>query len=287
MNDKAQPIPFGVSQYTTWHHSFEEDVRMYAELGAEAIEVCEFKLDPARTGEQLRMAAGHGLTVTSVQGKVHTVYPDALEKEPESPGARMGLLRNAIARMAPDLPRNTPFIVNTGAAPNGDMLDGWETVTKELRALSDFTAGFGMRVAIEPLSPTDINRNTFIWTIPQALELVDRIGRDNFGVCIDTWNVWQDPLAAEHIAACGDRIFAVQLSDWRLPRMYSDRHIVGEGEIPFPPLLRAVRESGYSGAYTLEIFSSDALPDSLWRTDGRRVIRQSLNSIEEAWRKSL
>ncbi len=39
------PFRFGVNQFTTWPWRFEQDVENYARLGADAIEVCESKLD--------------------------------------------------------------------------------------------------------------------------------------------------------------------------------------------------------------------------------------------------
>ena len=38
--------------------------------------------------------------------------------------------------------------------------------------------------------------------------------RPNFGICLDTWNVWQNPDVEKAISACGNRIFVVQVSDW-------------------------------------------------------------------------
>jgi sugar phosphate isomerase/epimerase len=73
------------------------------------------------------------------------------------------------------------------------------------------------------------------------------------------------------------------VSDWRTPRSYEDRLIVGQGAIPLPPLLRAVHESGYRGPDVVEIFSGD-VPDSLWERDLDQVIAASRTGLEEAWR---
>jgi hypothetical protein len=56
---------FGVSEFTTTPWTFEQDVEAYAQLGVEAMEVCEFKLDERRRDEQLALIAKQGL-VTSV-----------------------------------------------------------------------------------------------------------------------------------------------------------------------------------------------------------------------------
>ena len=103
---------------------------------------------------------------------------------------------------------------------------------------------------------------------------------------MDTWNVWQDPKVLEHIAGCGDKIWVTHVSDWHLPRSFADRTIIGQGEIPLPSLLRAIRETGYNGAYSLEIFSDTRLPDSLWKADGQQVIQQSRAGLQAAWQEA-
>jgi hypothetical protein len=52
---------FGVSEFTTYPWSFEQDVENYARLGVDTVEVCEFKLDDKRAAEQLALVGQHGL----------------------------------------------------------------------------------------------------------------------------------------------------------------------------------------------------------------------------------
>jgi sugar phosphate isomerase/epimerase len=117
-----------------------------------------------------------------------------------------------------------------------------------------------VRVAFEPLNAAIMNVESAIWTLEQGLRLVEQVDRPSFGLCVDLWNIWQNAAVEEAIRACGDRIFVVQVSDWRTPRSFQDRLIVGQGAILLPPLLRAVHESGYRGPYVVEIFSGD-VPD--------------------------
>ena len=71
------PPPFGVSQYTTWPQTFEQDLALYREAGVEYIEVCEGKLDPADPQPQLRRLRESGLKVASIQPRLHSLFPDA------------------------------------------------------------------------------------------------------------------------------------------------------------------------------------------------------------------
>jgi sugar phosphate isomerase/epimerase len=272
---------FGVSQFTTNPWSFEEDVEGYARLGVDTIEVCEDKLDEGRIAEQLALVGDRGLEISSAQPSVRTLFPSRTQPEPKEPRERTARFRRAIERVAGFAP-GAPFVCNTGPPPGGNVREVFDVAAREYRELADFARGHGARVALEPLNPTLMNVETAIWTLAQAMRIVEAVGRGNFGICLDFWNVWQNPDVAEQIRACGDRIFVVHVSDGLTPRSFEDRHVVGRGEIPLPGLLRATHQSGYRGAYTLEIFSDD-VPDPLWEANLSEVVRQSRAGFADAW----
>ena len=278
------PFQFGVSEFTTQPWSFEQDVETYRQLGVDTIEVCEVKLDEERAAEQLALVGQYGLPVTSVQPKTRTLFPSRSQPEPKEPRERMERFRRTIERFGEAAP-NVPFVTNTGIPPSGNIQQVFDVAAREYRALAEFAQDHGGRVAVEPLNAAIMNVESAIWTLGQAMQLVEAVDRTNFGICLDVWNIWQNADITEAIRACGDRIFVVQVSDWRMPRSYEDRLVVGQGEIPLPPLLRAIHESGYRGPYTLEIFSGD-VPDSLWQGDLSKVITDSRAGLEVAWREA-
>ncbi|MFC9970407.1 sugar phosphate isomerase/epimerase family protein [Spirillospora sp. NPDC127200] len=143
-------------------------------------------------------------------------------------------------------------------------------------------AEHGVRIGLEPLNPVSLNQETAIWTLRQALDLVEQVDRENVGVCLDTWNLWQDGDLLDGVRAAGDRIFLLQVSDWRTPRSGADRRDVGTGEIPTGRLLHAVYDAGYRGPCILEIFSQD-VPDSLYDTDLDELLRADRAALEDAW----
>lgn len=272
---------FGVSEFTTNPWTFERDVETYARLGVDAIEVCEEKLDSARLDEQMRLPGAHGLQITSVQPSTRTLYPSQSQPEPLDIGERMARFRQTIETLSPYTP-GVAYVTNTGIPPDGNIQLALDTAVSEYGKLADFAAHYGVRLALEPLNATIMNIESAIWTLPQAMQVVNAVGRDNFGICLDSWNVWQNAAIYDAIRACGDRIFVVQLSDWRTPRSFRDRLVPGQGEIPLAKFLRAVRETGYDGAFSVEIFSSD-VPDALWEADLEQVIRDSRAGIEAAF----
>ena len=287
--NSSNPI-FSVSEFTTWHQSFEEDVKLYQALGIEGIEVCERKLstdlDEAR--KQLAMIRECGLRVTSVQPRVHALFKDFMCPDIDDPGERHERFRQTIDLFSEAFPDEELILVTiTGSAPEMNFQSAHKTARELYPELADYAAGKNVRIMYEPLSPVLMNNDTFICTMHEAMDLIEAVDRPNFGLMLDLYHVWREPAIYNRIEALGDRLFGVHLSDWPKgePRHPGDRRICGEGIIDFPRILGAIEKTGYRGAFCLEIFSVDALPDSLWLADPSDVICKSRDNFEEAWEK--
>ena len=111
---------FACSQFTTRPWPLERDVKAYASAGFTHIEVCEEKLDPERLEEQFALIARAGLAVCAVQPMVRTFLGSRMQPEPYDPQERFAALVGSIERLGP-FAKGVPFIVNTGAAEDGDM----------------------------------------------------------------------------------------------------------------------------------------------------------------------
>lgn len=270
---------FGISQFTTWPWSFERDLVEYPRAGAGAIEICEFKLDRCDYAPQLQAVRETGLRISSVQTTIHAVFPDSIAPAPFEPDIRVGHIMTAMDRIAPHVPAKTPFIVVTGAAPKGNCELVFRTMLDVLPTLAEHAAGLGMRLAFEPLNPILFHTDTALWGLDAALDLIERVGHENLGVCVDTWNVFQTPNLSDAIARAAGKIFVVQISDWRRPRANADRRNLGDGTIPSAEIFAAVRRTGYDGPYVLEIFSEESLPDSLWRGDIGASLRRNAEAF--------
>jgi len=275
------PYGFGISEFTTWPWSFEDDVERYARLGADAIEVCEFKLDQARIPEQLPVIGERGLSISSVQPVVRTLFPSQSQSEPADVRVRMDRFCRTIDSFGSHA-AGVPFVTNSGIAPDGNIQYVLDMAVPQYRRVADYAAERGAQVALEPLNAAIMNVESVIWTLEQAVRLVEAVDRPNFGICLDTWNVWQNAGIVDAIVASGERTYCVQVSDWRTPRSFQDRLVPGDGEIPLPALLRAIHDSGYRGPYVVEIFSG-GVPDSLWEGDLEEVVRRSRAGLDAAW----
>ena len=275
------PLVLGFSEFTTMPWSFERDLAAYARAGTAAMEVVEAKLDDGRAAKQLTSIGAAGLAISGVQPKVRTFFASRMTPEPKGLADRVAALRGSIERLGPHA-TNAPFITNTGAHPTGDMDEAMRMVARELKALAPVAADHGVRLALEPLNPTSVNVESAIWTVDQALSVIEDVGHDAVGLCLDYWNVWQNAGLAAQIARAGDRIFTVQASDWRDPRSFADRIVPGDGAIPLADLIRWTREAGFEGAYVVEIFSQD-VDDSLWDGDLDAMLDRCRDGMEAAW----
>lgn len=281
----AEGYAFGVSQFTTWPWTFDHDLRAYAELGVDAIEVCEFKLAPGHYAEQLAQIQELGLAVASVQTTIHSIFKDSLQGEPPDPDHRLARMKDSMSSIAPYVPPRTPFVVITGAAPAGNCAQALDVAKALLPQLAQHAATLDMRLAFEPLNPVLFNTDTAVWSLADALTLVEHIDHPALGLCVDLWNVWQTPNLLEVIERAGSKIFLVQTSDWRVPRASADRRSIGEGVIPIGDILAAIRRTGYALPYVLEIFSTQSLPDSLWNGDLTQTLRHNMRTFNSIWNR--
>ncbi|MBR0558929.1 sugar phosphate isomerase/epimerase family protein [Neokomagataea anthophila] len=275
------PFQFGMNEFTTQPWSFEEDVQNYASLGVDAIEICEAKLDPDRAVEQLKHARQSGLTISAIQPKIRTFFGSKMAPEPMDVEARVKAFEQSLHRLAP-YAEGASFVMNTGAPQNGNMRKTVEETVKHVRRLAPIAHNLGVKIAIEPLNPISVNIETAIWTIDQALEMIEGVAHPAFGLCLDYWNIWQQNDCAQSIITAGDKIFVLQVSDWRMPYSGMDRLIPGEGSIPLKELLHATYQAGFRGACTVEIFSND-VPDSVYDHNLVDVVRKSREGLLRAW----
>ncbi len=280
----ATPYRFGISEFTTQPWSFDEDVERYARLGVDTIEVVEAKLDPDRFAEQMQSIGKAGLAISGVQPSVRTFFSSRMKPDPQGLNDRITALRGSIERLSRYAP-GVPFITNTGAHPTGDMADAMRVVGDKLGELAKVAADNGVLLALEPLNPSSVNIESAIWTIDQALEVIDRSGSETVGLCLDYWNIWQNADVAAQIARAGSRIFTVQASDWRTPHSFADRIVPGVGDLPLAELIRATRKTGYDLPYVVEIFS-DNVPDSIYDLDLEQVVSDCKQGFAAAWAAS-
>jgi sugar phosphate isomerase/epimerase len=128
-----------------------------------------------------------------------------------------------------------------------------------IRRIADLGAEYGVRFQLEPVAWSPIH------SLSQSLELIDEVGRDNFGMVIDFWHLWYGGKTKPDDVAKMDPkfIYNIHFGDGKKnpPGTVCDEtdlrgHYAGDGDIPVRDWVDAVKASGYGGWWSYELVSS-------------------------------
>ena len=155
-------------------------------------------------------------------------------------------------------------------------LGGIDRAAADFHELGDLAAQHVMRVGFEALAwGAHVNDYRDAW------EIVRRANHPSIGVILDSFHALAPAFPVSAIASIpADKIFLVQLAD--APKLGLDvlswsRHFrcfPGQGDLPVAEFMEAVQATGYSGAWSLEIFNDQFRAGSAVRTatDGLRSL---------------
>ncbi len=126
-----------------------------------------------------------------------------------------------------------------GVTPPGQGREtSMELLVAALQECAAAAAPLGVRYALEPINRYETD---LIHTVSEGLELVERVGVENFGLLLDTFHMnIEEPGIEASIRAAGSRIFHFHVAD-------SNRGHPGAGHLDFGSILEALRTTGYRG----------------------------------------
>lgn len=136
-----------------------------------------------------------------------------------------------------------------------------DVAARNVRDAAAIAQAHGLDLYLEPLAWSNINR------CAQALEIIERSGRENVGIALDTWHFWTVGDTLDEVAALPKELIkAVHISDGldldranEVPTQDVHRNVViGGGAIPLQEWVDAVKSTGYDGWWVSEMFSDKA-----------------------------
>ena len=168
----------------------------------------------------------------------------------------------AMLQMCHDVGSNVLLVCSsTSVHATGDP----DTLSKDLAKLAMLAVPLGINVAYEALS-----WGRHVNEYPQAWEIVERAGRSNLGLALDSFHILATATTQDELEyVFPDRIFLVQLADFmwqeiRSPeeKINTARHFrvfPGEGVHgdDVAALVRRLDRMGYRGDYSFEVFNDD------------------------------
>jgi 2-keto-myo-inositol isomerase len=136
-------------------------------------------------------------------------------------------------------------------------------------------------IGLEP-----IGRTTVMGGPAAALDIMARAGRENVGIVMDTFHFYRSQVAEAEVRAIPrGRLLIVHVNDAEgLPidqLRDGNRLHVGQGVLPLIRDLRVLKDIGYDGFLSIEIFREE-----YWQQPVDRVIREAKNSLDSLLTKA-
>ena len=189
--------------------------------------------------------------------------PDVERWRPDERAARMREAE-ALTRLAVEIGASNVQLLTGPVQPEGPYSGPAELSPSErrrvtadaVREVADLGVGHGIRYYLEPVAWTPLAH------LADAVAVIDAVERDNVGLVLDYWHLWQCGTTPDDLARLDARLISgVDFSDSLgpigsgTPDQRSRRVWPGEGEIPLRAWSDAIRSTGFDGWWDNELYS--------------------------------
>jgi sugar phosphate isomerase/epimerase len=231
-----------VSAVSSWGWSLDEDLAFWADAGIDRVGLSFRKLEEAGLDAAVARVRGAGLGVSNI------VELGWWELDDRSTwAAQQDRLLAAVDAAAVV---GGCLVLTTG--PAGTL--EWDAATAALaealdpvRAAADAA---GVVLTIEHTGPLRLDLS-FVTTFSDGVDLARLL---DVGVCMEVNSCFAERALVATIAAASDVLRHVQVSDFVIGSLCTpDRAVPGDGDIPLGRIVDAVLDSGYAGAFELEL----------------------------------
>ena len=256
---------------TTMPYPLQEDVRSASRAGFDGIEIWKEKLD-----NYLRVNDVDALKRDLAQRKlgVAAICPFG------------GYFSSTAQDFSAELDKLKPYLeiahqigceslLVCGEKPSGMSLEKvQETTAERITNLAELAAGFGVKVALE-----------WFWPLREAVRIIES-SHENAYLMVDTFHWYRgdgDLASIESVPA--SRLCLIHINDSvdkpRQSLADSDRVYCGRGVIPLVPILRILKDKGYSGYLSVELFREE-----YWKRDIDTICEESMESLRSVMEKA-
>lgn len=221
------------------------DVERWGSLGARLVSTSTMKMRAEGWDQSVALLRGCGFRIATMVHPFMAVH--RLDEDDKVELAKGELSRTLTAAKA--ISSQTVYMTTGG---RGALT--WEEAAQRFCAAVAPCAAearqLGVELLIEPAPAlyTDLH---LVHTLRDTALLAEQAG---IGVCIDIFSCWTEPALRESIQRVGKRCHLVQVSDYVLgDRALSCRAVPGDGAIPLERIIGWILESGFTGAFDLEL----------------------------------
>jgi sugar phosphate isomerase/epimerase len=260
MNKKA------IHGKTIYKSNLATDIRVAHDSGFGAIEIVASKLysflEQGKTTNDLNKILNHYQVVPVCINDIAHVETDDANKLDE-------ILRETefLSKIAKEINCPTIQLVPLLA------LEGrpWETIVQitgqNVGKIGAIGKEYGINFQMEPVAWSPIH------SLSKCLEMIDIAGEDNIGMVVDFWHLWAGGETSPDEVAKLDKsmIYNIHFCDGkRQPRDTQwDETILrgyypGDGDIPIPEWVDAVKATGYDGYWSCELVGANYWEDDVF-----------------------
>jgi 2-keto-myo-inositol isomerase len=257
---------------TIMHSPLAEDVEIAAACGYDAIEIWAGKLDGYLAGHSLEELGGRLSSLGIQPWCINSIE----NITPRDAAGRAAVFAELRAKAAVARAIGAPAIVVVpGRAPEAmSRSERVHDAVEMLRAMSDIAGEVGL--AFEFLGKP----GCAVPSLDLAIDIVGEAGCTNVGMVIDTFHFYAGGSSMADLDRVPiDRLFVVHLNgcEDRPTGELTDAHRLypGEGVIPSEEILWRLRNRGFDGVVSIEIFRPE-----YWEQDAREVARTAKAKAE-------
>ena len=175
---------------------------------------------------------------------------------------------------------------STWLLPTGDVpfMENWKFHVDRLAPFARVLADAGLRLGLEFVAPYHIRRakaHEFVFTAGQMLELAAAVG-PNVGLLVDSFHVYTSGDPFSRLATIPkDKIVLVHINDAPPGAIHEqkdgNRLLPGKGVMDLKAFLAALKQAGYDGPVSLEVFSDEL--KKMPKAESSRLAWESLKPL--------
>ena len=227
-------------QAVAFKGDFEANVAKIADWGYDGVELAVRDPDLVDADELESVLAEHGLDVPAI-GTGQAWGEEGLSFTSDDPEIRDAAIERIVSHipLAERLDAIVILGLIRGVTPEGQTHDqSMAYLVHAIRQCAAAAEGSSVRFALEPMNRYETD---LVHSAAEGLELVEKVGADNFGLLLDTFHMnIEEPDICASIRGCGQRIFHFHVAD-------SNRWHPGAGHLDFRSILEELSKTGYQG----------------------------------------
>jgi sugar phosphate isomerase/epimerase len=244
-----------ISETTTFRWSFEQDLAEYLAAGIRAVGIWRHKLSDCGQPRALDLLRRSGLRVSHLSwaggftGSDGRTHRESVEDAAEA------------IRTAAEFDCRT-LVAYSGPRAGHTSKHARRLLQMALAELIPLAAELDVTLAFEPMHPGCAAQWTFLTSLDGTLDLLQEVASPQVKMVLDTYHLGQQGGLAERIAEIVPHIAIVQFGDARRPPMgEQNRCRLGDGVIPLPEIVAALKSAGYDGYYDVELLGEEIEAD--------------------------